>query len=41
MKIQKILIIAWLVNFMEPTMGKPFMILATVREVRMIVKETY
>ena len=35
------MIIAWLVNSMEPTLDKPFMFLPTAKDVWKAVKDTY
>ena len=40
-KSENSLIIAWLINSMEPGIGKPFMFLPTTKEVWEAVRETY
>ena len=35
------MVIAWLINSMEPMIGKPFMFLPTVRDVWEAVRDTY
>lgn len=39
--LENLLVTAWLINSMEPTLGKPFVFLPTTRDVQEAIRETY